>query len=64
MKKLGDKRDVNRRRNHVSTLQDGSDWRERRTLPPADATWPTCLIIAPSTVVHNWEREFQVVCYR
>lgn len=26
--------------------------------------WPTCLIIAPSSVVGNWEREFQVVSVR
>ncbi|GLB44628.1 putative SNF2 family N-terminal domain containing protein [Lyophyllum shimeji] len=38
-------------------------WKERRELPPADATWPTCLIIAPSTVVHNWQREFETWGY-
>ena len=53
--------DKNRRRKHVSKLQDRKAWRERKELPPADATWPTCLIIAPSTVVHNWEREFKTV---
>ncbi len=61
MKKYGDERDLNRRHRHVSRLQDGDDWRLHRRLPPANATWPTCLIIAPSTVVHNWERELDVV---
>lgn len=62
MKKAGDKRDIDRRRKHVSRMQDTSqDWKKRRVLPPADATWPTCLIIAPSSVVGNWEREFETV---
>jgi SNF2 family DNA or RNA helicase len=61
MRKHGDMRDLDRRRNHVSDLQDSHDWRVGRTLPPADARWPTCLIIAPSTVVHNWQREFEKV---
>ncbi|KAI0759189.1 P-loop containing nucleoside triphosphate hydrolase protein [Irpex lacteus] len=57
MGKLGDNRDENRRREHVSKLQDGESWKLQRTLPPANETWPTCLIIAPSSVVPNWERE-------
>jgi hypothetical protein len=61
MKKHGDERDINRRRDHVSNIQDGVEWRQRRTLPPANKTWPTCLIIAPTSVVPNWEREFQTV---
>jgi DNA excision repair protein ERCC-6-like 2 len=61
MRKHGDNRDIDRRRKHVSALQDEDDWIERRILPPADATWPTCLIIAPASVVRNWEREFKVV---
>ncbi|KIK23702.1 hypothetical protein PISMIDRAFT_100044 [Pisolithus microcarpus 441] len=63
MKKYGDARDVDRRRKHVSQLQDRPEWADRRTLPPANATWPTCLIIAPSSVVPNWEREFQTWGY-
>ncbi|KAG9311072.1 P-loop containing nucleoside triphosphate hydrolase protein [Chiua virens] len=63
MKKNGDQRDLNRRRNYVSELQDGVEWRKHRTLPPADTVWPTCLIIAPSTVVGNWEREFEMWGY-
>ncbi|KAI0370889.1 P-loop containing nucleoside triphosphate hydrolase protein [Pilatotrama ljubarskyi] len=59
MQKRGDSRDIDRRRKHVARLQDSKDWKERRSLPPANATWPTCLIIAPSSVVGNWEREFQ-----
>ncbi|KIJ61227.1 hypothetical protein HYDPIDRAFT_97032 [Hydnomerulius pinastri MD-312] len=63
MKKYGDRRDVDRRRNYVSKLQDGAEWKESRTLPPANAVWPTCLIVAPSTVVPNWEREFETWGY-
>lgn len=64
MRKYGDERDANRRRQHVSILQDGKEWKKNRRLPPANATWPTCLIIAPSSVVHNWEREFETVSVR
>ncbi|KAJ7160738.1 P-loop containing nucleoside triphosphate hydrolase protein [Mycena filopes] len=57
MKKTGTKKDRNRRRKHVAELQQGNDdW--KTNLPPANATWPTCLIMAPATVVMNWEREF------
>ncbi|KAL6308864.1 P-loop containing nucleoside triphosphate hydrolase protein [Sparassis latifolia] len=64
MQKHGDERDIERRRKHVSDVQDISkDWKERRILPPANATWPTCLIIAPSSVVGNWEREFETWGY-
>ncbi|KZT05235.1 uncharacterized protein LAESUDRAFT_235454 [Laetiporus sulphureus 93-53] len=64
MQKHGDNRDIDRRRKHVSHLQDiYPDWRERHTLPPANQTWPTCLIIAPSSVVGNWEREFETWGY-
>ncbi|EMD35017.1 hypothetical protein CERSUDRAFT_139806 [Gelatoporia subvermispora B] len=64
MKKRGNVRDVDRRRNHVSHLQDVSTrWKERRRLPYPNKTWPTCLIIAPSSVVGNWEREFETWGY-
>lgn len=63
MRKNGDKRDIDRRRDHVAALQNSVEWRKHRTLPPANETWPTCLIIAPSSVVPNWEREFQTVSY-
>lgn len=62
MRKDGVVTDKHRRRNYVSRLQDRKAWKERRELPLADAKWPTCLIIAPSTVVHNWQREFDTVC--
>lgn len=62
MRKGGVITDMNRRRKHISKLQDLEAWRIRRELPPANAAWPTCLIIAPSTIVHNWEREFETVC--
>ncbi|KAJ7631912.1 RAD26-like SNF2 family DNA-dependent ATPase [Mycena polygramma] len=63
MGKEGIKTDRKRRRKHVAELQEGKAWKKSRTLPPANATWPTCLIIAPSTVVGNWEREFQTWGY-
>lgn len=63
MRKDGVVTDKHRRRNYVSRLQDRKAWKERRELPLADAKWPTCLIIAPSTVVHNWQREFDTWCY-
>ncbi|KAH8101322.1 P-loop containing nucleoside triphosphate hydrolase protein [Cristinia sonorae] len=63
MHKYGDNRDENRRKDHVSSLQDGQDWKKRRHLPQANDKWPTCLIIAPSSVVHNWEREFETWGY-
>lgn len=63
MRKEGVRTDKHRRRKFVSKLQDGEAWKQRRQLPPANAKWPTCLIIAPSTVVHNWEREFETWGY-
>ncbi|KLO16592.1 hypothetical protein SCHPADRAFT_919848 [Schizopora paradoxa] len=63
MKKFGDKRDSDRRSKRVSELQDGNSWKKNRKLPPANAEWPTCLIIAPSTVVHNWKRELETWGY-
>lgn len=57
MKKTGTGIDKGRRHKHVSRLQDQSEWRDHRKLPPPNATWPTALIIAPSTVARNWERE-------
>jgi len=63
MQKDGVVTDKHRRRHHVSRLQDRKAWKERRELPLADAKWPTCLIVAPSTVVHNWQREFETWGY-
>ncbi|KAI0772497.1 P-loop containing nucleoside triphosphate hydrolase protein [Trametes elegans] len=63
MRKRGNNRDVLRRRDHVARLQDGEQWQKTRTLPPANTTWPTCLIIAPNSVVGNWEREFETWGY-
>ncbi|KAF7315051.1 RAD26-like SNF2 family DNA-dependent ATPase [Mycena indigotica] len=59
MKKSGHKTDRERRRNHVMELQDGPQWAKHRKLPPANEKWPTALIIAPSSVVYNWDREFE-----
>ncbi|KAF5361395.1 hypothetical protein D9758_006270 [Tetrapyrgos nigripes] len=69
MKKTGTSSDENRRHDKVSQLMDGKDWKKNRSLPPANEFWPTCLIIAPSSVVGNWEREFatwgyfEIGCY-
>jgi SNF2 family DNA or RNA helicase len=63
MEKTGSSRDVGRRRRHVAKLQDLPAWRKRRELPLANETWPTALIVAPSTVVGNWEREFETWGY-
>jgi hypothetical protein len=63
MRKHGDKRDEDRRRKHVSSLQDGQDWRRNRILPKANAKWPTCLIVCPAPVVGNWQRELETWGY-
>ncbi|KAJ7353609.1 RAD26-like SNF2 family DNA-dependent ATPase [Mycena albidolilacea] len=63
MGKNGVKTDRKRRRKHVAALQETKAWRKKKTLPPANETWPTCLIIAPSTVVRNWDREFKTWGY-
>ncbi|KAJ3868496.1 P-loop containing nucleoside triphosphate hydrolase protein [Lentinula novae-zelandiae] len=63
MAKTGFEFDEDRRRNHVRNLQSQPRWKKTKKLPPADATWPTCLIVAPSSVVHNWERELQTWGY-
>jgi SNF2 family DNA or RNA helicase len=63
MKKIGDERDLNRRQEHVEQLQDSTEWKKYRKLPRANATWPTALIIVPSSVVHNWERELHTWGY-
>ena len=62
MSKTGTSRDVNRRHKHVSKLQDSELWKEKRKLTEGpDERWPTALIVAPSSVVGNWEREFETV---
>jgi len=63
MHKHGDERDLDRRHNHISDLQDEKAYRKKGILPKANAKWPTCLIIAPATVVGNWEREFETWGY-
>ncbi len=64
MRKSGTPLDKERRRNRVSQLQDGSEWRDSRKLPPPDDKWPTALIVTPSSVVHVWTREFDKVSHR
>uniref|UniRef100_A0A8H7XTQ6 Helicase ATP-binding domain-containing protein n=1 Tax=Psilocybe cubensis TaxID=181762 RepID=A0A8H7XTQ6_PSICU len=57
MKKTGFSTDKHRRKQYVSRLQDNKDWRKH--MPKADKKWPTCIIIAPSSVTGNWEQEFR-----
>lgn len=63
MRKSGTPSDRERRRNRVSQLQDSSEWHDGRKLPPPDDKWPTALIVAPSSVVNVWTREFDKVNY-
>ncbi|KAF9784664.1 P-loop containing nucleoside triphosphate hydrolase protein [Thelephora terrestris] len=63
MRKTGTSKDEFRRRDHVAKLQDTEDWSEFRKLPPANDTWPTALIIAPSSVAMNWQRELETWGY-
>jgi SNF2 family DNA or RNA helicase len=63
MRKTGSMQDVDRRRKHVAELQDLPAWHERRELPDSNASWPTALIVAPSTVIWNWAREFETWAY-
>ena len=53
--------DEGRRAAHVLSLQN--EGIANSDLPPANARWPTCLIVAPKTVVGNWERELQTWGY-
>jgi DNA excision repair protein ERCC-6-like 2 len=59
MHKENDLRDLDRRFNHVSRLQD--EISDNRRLPPANSLWPTALIIVPVTVMGNWQRELDTV---
>ena len=61
MRKSGTVSDKERRRKRVSQLQDSEEWQDSRKLPPPDDKWPTALIIAPSSVVNVWTREFDKV---
>lgn len=61
MRKSGTPSDIERRRKRVSQLQDSREWRDSRKLPPPDDKWPTGLIVAPSSVVNVWTREFDKV---
>lgn len=61
MRKTGTCKDEFRRRDHVAILQDSEEWSKFRKLPPANDMWPTALIIAPSSVAMNWQRELETV---
>ena len=65
MRKHGDERDLDRRHDYVSELQDGKSYRKKGILPKANATWPTCLIIAvscTSAVLANYYYILSCVC--
>ena len=64
MRKTGTSEDGFRRRDHVAKLQDSEEWSKFRKLPPANEMWPTALIIAPSSVAMNWERELETVGWK
>ncbi|KAG9049900.1 hypothetical protein FS837_008662 [Tulasnella sp. UAMH 9824] len=53
-RKRGNILDSKRRYEWVNQFLDENS---RNSLPSANSIWPTCLIIAPKTVVGNWERE-------
>ena len=61
MRKTGTSKDEFRRRDHVAKLQDSEEWSKFRKLPPANDMWPTALIVAPSSVAMNWQRELDTV---
>jgi len=61
MRKTGTSKDEFRRRDYVAKLQDSEEWNKSRKLPPANDMWPTALIIAPSSVAMNWQRELETV---
>lgn len=63
MSKHGDQRDADRRKTLVEEFQDSDPYHWRKNIPPANSKFPTALIIAPSTVVENWVREFQKWAY-
>ncbi|KIK56159.1 hypothetical protein GYMLUDRAFT_47369 [Collybiopsis luxurians FD-317 M1] len=63
MGKTGFDSDNDRRRDFVRVLQDRKSWRTDKKLPPANGTWPTCLIIGPTSVMYNWERELETWGY-
>ena len=61
MKKRADKRDKNRRGRRAKELAfRGHDMKDG-SWPKANAEWPTCLIIAPPTLLDNWQRELRTV---
>lgn len=63
MRKTGTSKDEFRRRDHVAKLQDSEEWSKFRKLPHANEMWPTALIIAPSSVAMNWQRELETVSW-
>ncbi|KAJ9477760.1 DNA repair and recombination protein RAD26 [Pseudozyma hubeiensis] len=57
MGKTGYEHDADRR---IEAIRSG---RQSRTYHRADAVWPTCLIICPSSVIDNWRHELDTWGY-
>ncbi|PVG00118.1 hypothetical protein CPB86DRAFT_806025, partial [Serendipita vermifera] len=70
MKKHGDKRDLFRRHFHTKRLMDEGHRLPRSlqdqpalVLPPANTSWPTCLLVAPVPLLPNWKHELDTWGY-
>jgi len=62
MQKKNDRRDLNRRANFVRDRDIKGIGSHQRVDKEAITRWPTCLIVAPATLVGNWQRELETVC--
>ncbi|KAI0030843.1 P-loop containing nucleoside triphosphate hydrolase protein [Vararia minispora EC-137] len=59
MHKIGTPADIGRRKKYVDEdVMERKEWKDRREVPPADERWATALVVAPSSVVGVWDREF------
>jgi hypothetical protein len=70
MKKHADKRDLFRRYFHTEKLMKRGyrfarplEDKPKLAFPPSNATWPTCLIVAPVALLSNWKSELETVWF-